>query len=73
MNNQDAARTNNTGNELGPVALQKLAEEIERIKVNVNNIDLTKQNETAIKVELKQINYSSWSALNVLEQDIAER
>lgn len=65
--------SNDTGNNISPMALQKLAESLERMKVNFNNIDLEKQNETAIKVELKQINYDSWTALQALEQDMTER
>lgn len=64
---------NTTGNNISPITLHKLTEAIERMKVNIDNIDLEKQNETAIKVELKQINYDSWTALQALEQDMTER
>lgn len=60
-------------NEFSPLTLQKLAEELDRIRVNLDNIDLTKQSEKAIKVELQQINYSSWSAIQLIEKDITER
>lgn len=60
-------------NEFSPLTLQKLAEELDRIRVNLDNIDLTKQSEKAIKVELQQINYSSWSAIQQIEKDITER
>lgn len=60
-------------NDLGAPTLQRLAEEIARIRVNLNNIDLVNQNEETLKVELKQINYSSWSALQLIDKDISER
>lgn len=60
-------------NGFSPLTLQKLAEELDRIRVNLDNIDLAKQSEKAIKVELQQINYSSWSAIQQIEKDITER
>lgn len=61
------------GNSLGAPTLQRLTEELARIRVNLNNIDLDKQDETTLKVELKQINYSSWSASQLIDKDIEER
>lgn len=60
-------------NDIGPVALQKITENLERIKVNAKNINLETQTEAEIKTELQQINYSSWTAIKALEQDLTER
>lgn len=60
-------------NQIGPVALQKITESLERIRVNYANIDLRTQDEQTIKTELQQINYSSYTAMRALEQDLTER
>lgn len=60
-------------NNIGVIALKKIAESVERCRVNLDNIDLERQSETAIKTELQQINYSSYTAMKALEQDITER
>ena len=65
--------TTQKANDIGPVALQKITEHLERIKVNAKNINLDTQTESEIKTELQQINYSSWTAIKALEQDITER
>lgn len=60
-------------NQIGPVALQKITESLERIRVNYKNIDLRTQDEQTIKTELQQINHSSYTAMKALEQDLTER
>ena len=60
-------------NDIGAIALKKISDELDRIKVNAKNINLERQSENEIMTELKQINYSSWTALKALEQDITER
>ena len=60
-------------NQIGPDALQKITESLERIRVNYKNIDLRTQDEQTIKTELQQINYSSYTAMKALEQDLTER
>lgn len=60
-------------NDIGAIALKKISDELDRIKVNAKNINLERQTENDIMTELKQINYSSWTALKALEQDITER
>ena len=60
-------------NDIGAIALKKISDELDRIKVNAKNINLERQTENEIMTELKQINYSSWTALKALEQDITER
>lgn len=65
----EAKRANN----IGVIALKKIAESVERCRVNLDNIDLERQSEMAIKTELQQINYSSYTAMKALEQDITER
>lgn len=60
-------------NNLGVVALQKIKDSIIRCKVNLDNIDLETQDEQTIKTELQQINYSSYTAMKAIEQDITER
>ena len=65
----EAKRANN----IGAVALQKIKDRIIRCKVNLDNIDLETQDEQTIKTELQQINYSSYTAMKALDQDITER
>lgn len=65
----EAKRANN----IGAVALRKIKDSIICCKVNLDNIDLETQDEQAIKTELQQINYSSYTAMKALDQDITER
>lgn len=65
----EAKRANN----IGAVALQKIKDSIIRCKVNLDNIDLETQDEQTIKTELQQINYSSYTAMKAIDQDISER
>ena len=65
----EAKRANN----IGAVALHKIKDSIIRCKVNLENIDLETQDEQTIKTELQQINYSSYTAMKAIDQDISER
>lgn len=60
-------------NNIGAIALMKIKDSIVRCRVNLDNIDLEHQDEETIKTELQQINYSSYTAMKALEQDITER
>lgn len=60
-------------NSLSAITLQKIKDSIIRCKVNLENIDLETQDEQTIKTELQQINYSSYTAMKAIEQDITER
>lgn len=55
------------------ITLGKIKDSIIRCKVNLENIDLETQDEQTIKTELQQINYSSYTAMKAIEQDITER
>ena len=58
------------GNELGFVAAKKTREALETIRVNFENINLEKQDETTLMTELKQINRASYTAICAIEQDL---
>lgn len=60
-------------NNIGAIALMKIKDSIVRCRVNLDNINLEHQDEETIKTELQQINYSSYTAMKALEQDITER
>lgn len=61
------------GNDLGFVAAKKVREALETIRVNFENINLEKQDETTLMTELKQINRASYTAICAIEQDLTER
>ena len=60
-------------NGFGAITLGKIKDSIIRCKVNLDNIDLETQDEQTIKTELQQINYSSYTAMKAIDQDISER
>lgn len=60
-------------NGFSAITLGKIKDSIIRCKVNLENIDLETQDEQTIKTELQQINYSSYTAMKAIEQDITER
>lgn len=68
-----AEQPRQAANSFSPITLKKLADEIQRIRVNLNNIDLERQDEATIQTEIRQINYSSYTAQKAIEQDLTER
>ena len=60
-------------NDIGAIALKKISDELDRIKVNAKNINLERQTDNDIMTEHNQNNNSSWTAQKALEQEITER